>query len=128
MRDPVAFSSAQLPTEHFNARHFPEFFRRVSDQIEDVWPRCLELGLDVVLDLGFWTRQQRDNVRAKVAMIGAQARLYHVICSEKEAWRRIENRNTDLKGSLFIARNTFEVLKSRYEPLGSDERCIEIAG
>jgi hypothetical protein len=48
--------------------------------------------------------------------------------SEKEAWRRIENRNTDLKSSLFIARNTFEVLKSRFEPLGSDERCIEIAG
>jgi hypothetical protein len=30
---------------------FPEFFRRVSDQIGAVWPRCLELGLDVVLDL-----------------------------------------------------------------------------
>jgi predicted kinase len=56
-------------------------FRRVSDQIEDVWPRCLELGLDVVLDLGFWTRQQRDDVRAKAAMIGVSVSLWHHIGS-----------------------------------------------
>jgi hypothetical protein len=40
--------------------HFPEFFRRVSDQIEDVWPRYLELASMWCSDLGFWTRQQRD--------------------------------------------------------------------
>lgn len=49
--------------------------------------------------------------------MGAEARLYRVTCSEEDAWRRIEERNTDLWGSLFIARNTFEVLKSRFEPL-----------
>jgi hypothetical protein len=58
--------------------------------------------------------------------MGAQSRLYRVTCSEEEAWRRIERRNADLKGSLFIARSTFEMLKARFEPLGSDEECIEI--
>ena len=53
-------------------------------------------------------------------MIGAQARLYHVTCPEKEEWCRIEKRNTNLRGSLFIARNTFEVLKSRFELLAGD--------
>ena len=33
--------------------HFAEFCRRVDEQIGEVWPRCLELGLDVVLDFGF---------------------------------------------------------------------------
>jgi predicted kinase len=108
--------------------HFPEFCRRVSEQLEQVWPRCLELGIDVVLDFGFWSRRERDALRAKIIAIGAVARLYRVSCSEEEAWRRIEKRNANLQGSLYIARNTFEVLKHRFEPLGSDEECIEIVG
>ena len=31
---------------------FQEFCRRVSEQLEEVWSRCLELGVDVVLDIG----------------------------------------------------------------------------
>jgi predicted kinase len=107
---------------------FAEFYRRVCEQLDEVWPRCLELGLDVVLDFGCWTRRERDALRAKIAAVGGAARLYRVTCAEEEAWRRIEKRNADLRGSLYIARNTFEVLKSRFEPLASDEECIEIAG
>jgi predicted kinase len=88
----------------------------------------LELDVDVVLDFGFWARPERDAFRAKIAAVGAQARLYRVTCSEAEAWRRIEKRNTDLQGSLYIARNTFEILRHRFEPLDSDEECIEIVG
>ncbi len=69
--------------------HFQEYFRRVSDQIDTVWPRCLQLGLDVVLDLGFWTRRERDAARDKIERIGANACLYHVTCAEHEARRRI---------------------------------------
>jgi predicted kinase len=88
----------------------------------------LELGVDVVLDFGCWTRRDRDVLRARIAAIGAGARLYRVTCREDEAWRRIEKRNTELRGSLYISRATFEMLRGRFEPLGSDEECIEIAG
>jgi predicted kinase len=110
------------------AESFPELCRRVSELLDQVWPRCLELDVDVVLDFGFWARPERDAFRAKIAAVGAQARLYRVTCSEAEAWRRIEKRNTDLQGSLYIARNTFEILRHRFEPLDSDEECIEIVG
>jgi hypothetical protein len=69
-----------------------------------------------------------DAWKSKIAAIGGQARLYRVTCSEQESWRRIEKRNTDLRGSLYIARNTFEVLKHRFVPLGEDEERIEIIG
>jgi predicted kinase len=108
--------------------HFAEFYRRVSEQTEEVWSRCLELGLDVVLDFGFWTRRDRDATRAKVSALGGHARLYRLSCSEDEAWRRIEKRNANLLGSLLIVRNTFEVLKGRFEPLGAEEARVEIAG
>jgi GNAT superfamily N-acetyltransferase len=47
-------------------------------------------------------------------------------CPEDETWRRLESRNLDPRGSLYIARNTFVVLKTRFEPLGDDEERIEI--
>jgi predicted kinase len=108
--------------------HFAEFYRRVYEQLAEVWPRCLELGVDVVLDFGCWTRHDRDVLRARIAEIGTEARLYRVTCPEDEAWQRIERRNSRLRGSLYIARNTFDVLKGRFEPLDDDEDRIEIAG
>jgi predicted kinase len=108
------------------AERFEDFYRRVCQQVEEIWPRCLELGLDIVLDFGFWTRLGRDATIAKIIALGGEARLYRLSCPEDETWRRLESRNLDLRGSLYIARNTFEVLKTRFEPLGDDEERIEI--
>ena len=107
---------------------FADFYWRVHEQVEKIWPRCLELGVDVVLDFGFWTRQSRDDTRAKIAAVGAQARLYRLTCSEDEAWRRVEKRNIDLQGSFVIDRNAFDLLKKRFEPLDPDESVIDIVG
>ena len=108
------------------ADEFPTFFRRISEQIARLWPRCLELGVDVILDLNFWSREERDETRATAATLGACSRLYRLACPEDEAWRRVEKRNLSLDGSLFISRNTFEFLKSRFEPLGDDEERIDV--
>jgi predicted kinase len=107
--------------------HFADFYRRIYELTEEVWCRCLELGLDVVLDFGFWNRQERDDTRAKISTLGAQLRLYRLSCSEDEAWQRIVRRNADLQGSLVIDRNAFEGFKERFEPLDPDEARIEIA-
>lgn len=102
------------------------FIREYSEQVEEVWSRCLQLGLDVVLDFGFWTRRDRDAARAKILLLGAQAHLYRLSCSDDEAWRRVEKRNANLQGSLLIVRNTFEMLKERFEPLDPEEARVEI--
>jgi len=47
--------------------------------------------------------------------------LYRLTCPEDEGWRRIEKRNANLQGSFLIVRNTFEVLKARFEPHDPDE-------
>jgi predicted kinase len=105
---------------------FHEFHRRVSKLIDAHWTRCVELGLDVVLDFGFWSRRQRDETRATAVALGASARLYLLECPEDEAWRRVDKRNTHLDGSLLIVRNAFEMLKSRLEPLGDDEDRTQV--
>ena len=105
---------------------FAEFHDRVSKLIETHWTRCVELGLDVVLDLGFWSRTQRSEIRATVLALGASARLYRLECSDDEAWRRVEQRNLYLDGSLYIVRHTFDTLKSRFEPLEDDDHRSEL--
>lgn len=107
---------------------FQACFERVSERIAAVWTRCVELGLDVVLDLNFWSRGQRDQVRATAAALGAETRLYRLACPDAAAWARVERRNRDLTDSLFIARETFLLLKGRFEPLGEDEPRVEVPG
>ncbi len=111
------------PADQFAALH-----ERVWDLMAEVWMRCLRLDTDVVLDLGFWTLVERDHVREQVAATGARCRLYELNCPEPEAWARVEARNADLRGSLLITRNTFEVLKTQFEPLSDDEVRIVVVG
>jgi predicted kinase len=89
--------------------------------LEPMWLRCLRLGVDVVLDYGFWSRAERDHVRELVISSGSQVLLYNVECSAEEAWRRVSARNRQAHRSLYIAPATFDLLKGRVEPLQSDE-------
>jgi predicted kinase len=108
-------------------QQFADHARRVSDLMEDLWSRCLEVGVDVILDFGFWSRQERDRVRAAVTNKGADYRLYRLTCPDDAAWKRIQARNAALDSSLYIAPNTFSVLKARFEPLDEEEVRVEIA-
>jgi predicted kinase len=105
---------------------FPIFFGRIWELIARLWPRCLELGVDVVLDLNFWSREVREETIAMASALGASTTLYRLACTDDEAWRRIVQRNRNLDGSLFISRNTFESLKAHFEPLSDDEQRIDV--
>jgi hypothetical protein len=105
---------------------FADYAGRVSGLIEVTWTRCLELGLNVVLDFGFWSRSERDRTRALVARHGGECRLYRLTCPDEIARRRIEARNEDVDTSLFIAPATYDALKARFAPLGPDESSIDM--
>lgn len=93
----------------------------ILDIMQPVWIRCLTLGLNVVLDYGFWSRAERDHVRAVVENTGAAHLLWAVNCSDDEARKRIAFRNRSADRSLHITAGTFDLLKARLEPLGPDE-------
>jgi predicted kinase len=104
---------------------FPEKAEAILELLEPLWTRCLFLGLDVVLDYGFWRRKERDEVRAVVERLGASACLYRLQCSDDEARRRIDARNRANDRSLYIAPATYEALRRRFEALGVDEAWLE---
>ena len=106
---------------------FSDYSRRISEIMESTWSRFVEVGTSVILDFGFWSRAERNRIRGLVNLRGGDALLYHLSCSDDEAWHRITERNERLSGSLYIAPNTFQLLKARFEPLGLDEQRVEVA-
>lgn len=103
---------------------FANYAERVSALMESVWLRCLILRLNVVLDWGFWSRRERDRVRALVASVGAKTVLYHLSCPDDLAWARIDRRNRSGGASLYISADTYRVLRARFEPLEPDEARV----
>ena len=112
---------ARLFGEDPPADTFGDRAAAILDIMEPLWVRCLSLGLDVVLDFGFWSRAERDRVRAAVEAVGATPVLWAVRCSDDEARERIARRNAAAHRSLYIAPATFDLLKARFEPLDPDE-------
>ena len=117
---------ARLYGEDPPAEQFAERLERVFALLDDQWVRVVRCGVDVILDYGFWTRASRDAARQRAAAAGAACRLYSLQCSDATARKRCQQRNAKLQGSLFIADNTFDVLKARLEPLQADEPHILI--
>ena len=103
------------------AEHFAEYHQKIDGLITRYWIDALRLGLDVILDFGFWSRESRDKTRALVAANGACHRLYFLDCPESIQRERCRIRNHDLQGSLVIDDNTFEIFKARFESVGLDE-------
>ena len=98
----------------------------VRDPVESVqWSvaeRALMLGLQVILDFGFWTRGEREAFRARAAALGAGSRVHALVLPVEELWARIEGRNAVLPAHTFrIAREQLEKWCTLFEPPTADE-------
>jgi len=89
--------------------------------------RLLALGLEVILDFGFWSRASRDEARARAASLGVAYKLYFVHCPEDVMRRRIKERSAEPADAvLWIDEAAFELFKTRFEPLAEDEEHVRI--
>ena len=57
--------------------------------------RVLELGTNVILDFGFWAREEREDYRLRAKQLGASSEVHFLDVSEDELMRRLEKRNAD---------------------------------
>lgn len=81
---------------------------------------ALARGQDVVMDFGFWRRDERDMARAAAKRLGVDAVLYNVTCDMALARERVLKRSAQ-PGQLMIDGAAFDGLLARLEPLGTDE-------
>ena len=76
--------------EH-NARH-----GRIEALLWDLASRALGLGTNVILDFGFWAREEREDFRARAKQLGASSEVHFLDVPEEELLRRLAVRNSQL--------------------------------
>jgi predicted kinase len=59
----------------------------------EVAERALALGIDVILDFGFWAREEREDFRARAKRLGASSELHFLDVPGDELLRRLARRN-----------------------------------
>lgn len=80
------------------------------------------LGVNVVLDWGFWSRRERDTFRAQAEELGARAELHFLEASLAELWPRLDRRNRELlPGTLAVTKDDLERWTSCFEPPSAGE-------
>ncbi|KIL37988.1 hypothetical protein SD70_29555 [Gordoniibacillus kamchatkensis] len=88
----------------------------------DVAARVLVLGVDVILDFGFWVRSQRDDFRARAADLGVDFRIHFADVPEEELLARLQARNAQLpQGAFFIPEARLKEWMGIFEPPSPEE-------
>lgn len=89
----------------------------------DVSRRALQLGVNVILENGFWSKAERIKYRRDAEALGARVRLYFLDHPLETLWERLAHRNSDLpSGSFRVRREDLETWAAMFEPPGEGEQ------
>ncbi len=99
---------------------------RLRDPVEQLqWrtaQRLLTLGSSVILENGFWSREERAGFQSQAKVLGARAELHCLTVPKEELWRRIEKRNAGSPDDSFqITREELDFWWSLYQVPAEDE-------
>ena len=79
--------------------------------------RVLSLGLNVILENGFWSESERKEYRAKAKLLGAETRLHFLDVPREELLRRLAIRNAALPPNTFrVTEDQLDLWSSLFEP------------
>ena len=81
--------------EH-NARH-----NLIEALLWDVAARLLASGTSVILNFGFWSREEREDFRRRAQQLGASSELHFLDVPEGELLRRLAARNAEPTDKVF---------------------------
>ena len=99
---------------------------RLRDPIETIqWEltkQLLLLGTDVILEWGFWSKEERLRYRQEAEALGATVELHYLDVDLDELWQRLSKRNDNLPpGTFAITRTDLDLWASWFEPPTADE-------
>lgn len=84
--------------------------------------RVLVLGVDVVLEWGFWSREERARYRADAEALGARVELRYLAVERDELWARLSKRNATLPpGTFVVTEDQLGLWWSQFEAPTADE-------
>lgn len=88
----------------------------------EVAKRALTLGINVILENGFWSREERDSYRAQAETLGAHVKLIYLEVERDELWARLSKRNQNLpQGSFAVREDQLDLWLGWFQPPTVDE-------
>ncbi|MFI5698314.1 AAA family ATPase [Kribbella sp. NPDC051586] len=115
---PDVWMDALFHTNEFDGRRWV----LESELFWGVAARALELGVNVILDYGCWSEEERDLFRTRTQQLGASAEMILLDLPIEQLWERIEKRNADLPAGTFrISREELYEWSTRFEVPTQDE-------
>jgi predicted kinase len=104
---------------------YEEWDTKIIELSRDVAFQLAEKGIDVIIDEGFWAKEQRDELRRKIDAIGAKAVMYYVETPIETIRDRVVERNNNLtKDSFKISRELLDNYLKYWQPPSEDEDYI----
>jgi len=97
-------------------------------QIRQAAEQILACGHDVVLDMSFDTREQRDRYRLWGEELGMTTSLHYVRADPAIRWQRTQQRNRD-QSEVFafeVTEPVFDFMEQRFEAPAPDEQPMEV--
>ena len=83
--------------------HDPDHDKRhglIEDLLLQLATRALSLGTNVILDFGFWSKEERDGFRSRARKLGARSEIVFMDVSEEELMKRVRMRNEHLTNTI----------------------------
>jgi predicted kinase len=98
---------------------------RLEDRLWQLAQELLELGQNVVMEHGFWARDERDALRLAARALGVAVELRHLDVPFDELWRRLAIRNEQaLPGTAPIAHDDLQGWAEQFEPPDEAELAL----
>jgi predicted kinase len=88
----------------------------------EIAQRVLSLGVDVILESGFWSRREREEARSTATALGADTKLIFLDSTRDELARRLAQRNKALPPETFhVDEAQLDEWMHWFEPPTADE-------
>ena len=101
---------------------FEDYDNKMASLATDMALECLKSGINVIIDEGFWVKEQRDEIREKVKNARAIPKLYYLEVPfeimKARTLKRTENPPVD---SFTIDEESFNDYWKFFQPPGEDE-------
>ena len=107
---------------------FEEYDSRICGLSRDVAFQLVEKGIDVIIDEGFWAKEQRVQLRERIDAIGAKEILYYLDTPIERIRERVVGRNTSLgPDSCKISREMLDNYVKHWQPPAEDEDYVLVS-
>lgn len=114
---------SQDVTEDTNYEWNLERVERIESQILIESAKLDSLNLNIILDLGFFGRKQRNRVKEFLNEKNISWKMHYLDISKEVRWERVQARNAQLKEShqVEVSKEVFDFCETIFEELGESE-------